>query len=260
MGALAEWGSSCLVFEKVVQKVYKSMQHRFMGLCGRRGNKYWTVTESECIEDAPEGKIHVGTREGVKQTIKQPTELVSNVTMKLVNLQATQGNDLAMRKQTDLMEEMQNQGLINVVGQRVDETYFIYNSVENGNSSSLLQDTMEQAVAKVLYPNGQPMFRVVRKPIECIPCTPAQPKPRLVYQPLPKTTWNRFNELEIKKMNDALQDFDPMPYERRMASKFYNNKGGLLTGAAGTGKTFLSDMLVEIIVEKSQRQRSFGQH
>ena len=84
---------------------------------------------------------------------------------------------------------------------------------------------MEQAVAKVLYPNGQPMFRVVRKPIECIPCTQAQPKPRLAYQPLPKTTWNRFNELEIKKMNDALQDFDPMPYERRMARKLTTTKG-----------------------------------
>ena len=35
MGALAEWGSSCFVFEKVVQKGYKSMQHTFMGLCGR---------------------------------------------------------------------------------------------------------------------------------------------------------------------------------------------------------------------------------
>ena len=97
---------------------------------------------------------------------------------------------------------------------------------------------MEQAVAQVLYPNGQPMLRVVRKPIECVPCTQAQHRPRLTDQPLPKTTWNRFNELEIKKMNDALQDFDPMPYERRMARKFYN-KGGLLTGAAGTGKTFL---------------------
>ena len=30
----------------------------------------------------------------------------------------------------------------------------------------------------------------------------------------------------------------------------YNNKGGLLIGAAGTGKTFLSDMIVEIIAEK----------
>merc|ERR1739836_221463 len=78
------------------------------------------------------------------------------------------------------------------------------------------------------------MFRVVRKPIECIPCTQAQPKPRLTDQPLPKTTWNRFNELEIKKMNDALQDFDPMPYERRMARTIYNNKGGLLTRAALT--------------------------
>ena len=51
-------------------------------------------------------------------------------------------------------------------------------------------------------------------------------------------------------MNEALQDFDPMPYERRMARKIYNNKGALLTGAAGTGKTFLSDMIVGIIAEK----------
>ena len=145
---------------------------------------------------------------------------------------------------------MLSQGLNNIVGQRVDETYFVYNSVENMNSPSLLHDTMEQAVAKVLYPNGQPMFRLVRKPIECIPCSQPQHKPRLTYQPLPITTWSRFNELEIKNMNDALQDFDPMPYERRMARKIYNNKGGLLTGAAGTGKTFLSDMIVEIIAEK----------
>ena len=45
--------------------------------------------------------------------------------MKLINLLATQGNDLAMRLQTDMMEEMQSQGLINIVGQRVDETYFV---------------------------------------------------------------------------------------------------------------------------------------
>merc|ERR1712214_232234 len=35
-----------------------------------------------------------------------------------------------------------------------------------------------------------------------------------------------------------------------MARKIYNNKGGLLTGATGTGKTFLSDMIVDIIAEK----------
>ncbi len=38
-------------------------------------------------------------------------------------------------------------------------------------------------------------------------------------------------------MNEALQDFDPMHYEERIARKFHNNGGGLLTGAAGTGKT-----------------------
>ena len=54
--------------------------------------------------------------------LKQPTTLVSNITTKLVNLQAVQGNDLAMRLQTDMMEDLQSQGLINIVGQRVDET------------------------------------------------------------------------------------------------------------------------------------------
>ena len=41
-----------------------------------------------------------------------------------------------------------------------------------------------------------------------------------------------------------------MPYKRRAANKFYNNKGGLLTGATGTGKTFLSEMIVNVIAEK----------
>ena len=41
-----------------------------------------------------------------------------------------------------------------------------------------------------------------------------------------------------------------MPYERRMARNIYNNKGGLLIGAAGTGNTFLPDMIVAIIAEK----------
>ena len=89
------------------------------------------------------------------------------------------------------------------------------------------------------------MLKVVRKPIACVPNSPLQQTPRLTYQPPPKTTWQRFTELEIQTMNEALQDFDPMPYEQRIARKFYNNKGGLLTGAAGTGNTFLSDMIVE---------------
>ena len=99
------------------------------------------------------------------------------------------------------------------------------------------------------------MFKVVRKPIECVPNSPIQQMPRLTYQPLPKTTWERHNELEIKKMNELLQDSDPMPYERRMARTIYNTKGGLITGAAGTGKTFLSDMIVDVIAEKEPGQR-----
>ena len=61
------------------------------------------------------------------------------------------------------------------------------------------------------------MFKVVRKPIARVPNSPIQQMPRLTYQPLPKTTWARHNELETKKMNELLQDFAPMPYERRMA-------------------------------------------
>ena len=30
-------------------------------------------------------------------------------------------------------------------------------------------------------------------------------------------------------MNEALQDFDPMSYEERIARTFYNDGGGLLT-------------------------------
>ena len=56
-------------------------------------------------------------------------------------------------------------------------------------------------------------------------------------------------------MNEKLQDFDPMPYEQRMARKFYNNGGGLLTGAAGTGKTTLSDKVVELIQENAPGTR-----
>ncbi len=56
-------------------------------------------------------------------------------------------------------------------------------------------------------------------------------------------------------MNDEMQDFDPMPYEQRMARKFHNNGGGLLTGAAGTGKTTLSDKVVELIQENAPGTR-----
>ena len=106
----------------------------------------------------PKAKIHVVTREGVKQTIKQPTELVSNVTMKLINLQATQGNDLAMRMQTDLMEEMQNQGLINIVGQRVDETYFVYNSVEMGIARPCSMIQWSRQSQRYFTPTGSQCF------------------------------------------------------------------------------------------------------
>ena len=85
------------------------------------------------------------------------------------------------------------------------------------------------------------MFRIENKPVDRVPGCPLSEKPRLKYQPPPKTTWHRFDELEIKNMNDKMQDFDPMPYEQRIVRKFYNNGGGLLTGAAGTGKTTLSD-------------------
>ena len=91
------------------------------------------------------------------------------------------------------------------------------------------------------------MFKVVRKPIARVPSFPVQQMPRLPYQPLPKTTWNRFNVLEIKGMHEALQGIDPTHYGRRVAKKFYNNNGGLLTGATGAGKTFLSDMIVGVI-------------
>ena len=94
--AVDEFGKRSFMTENNASYLSKSMQHKFMGLCGRRGNKYWTVTESECIDDAPGGQIHVVTREGAVQTIKQPTELVSNLTTKLINIQAVQGNDLAM--------------------------------------------------------------------------------------------------------------------------------------------------------------------
>ena len=67
--------------------------------------------------------------------------------------------------------------------------------------------------------------------------------------------WYRWDELDIKAMNEAIQDFDPMPYEDRMARKIYNNGGALLTGAAGTGKTTLSDKVVELIQSKSPGTR-----
>ena len=68
------------------------MRLKFLGLTGRDTNKHWTVTESVCFDDAPEGKIHVVTREGQTQYTKQPTELITNMTMKLIDLQAVQGN------------------------------------------------------------------------------------------------------------------------------------------------------------------------
>ena len=210
-------------------------------------DRHWTVTESVCLDDAPEGKIHIVTREGQTQYIKQPTELVTNMSMKLINLQAVQGNDLALRIQTDLIEGFQQQGLVDIVGQRIDETYFV-NKDLSGKVEQVLTSTN-------FYPGGQPMFRIENKPVERVPGCPLSQKPRLKYQPPPKTTWQRFDELEIQKMNEALQDFDPTPYEQRVARKFYNNGGGLLTGAAGTGKTTLSDKVVELIQDKEPKTR-----
>ena len=225
--------------ENDVKQIAKAMRLKFLGLTGRDTNKHWTVTESVCLDDAPEGKIHVVTREGKTQYIKQPTELITNMTMKLINLQAVQGNDLALRIQTELIEGFQKQGLVDIVGQRIDETYFV-----NKDMSGKVEGTL---TSTHFYPGGQPMFRVETKPVERVPGCPPSQKPRLRYQPPPKTTWQRFDELEIKRMNDNMQDFDPMPYEQRMARKIYNNGGVLLTGAAGTGKTTLSDMVVETI-------------
>ena len=241
------FGKEHFMRENDVRQIVKAMRLKFLGLAGRDTNKHWTVTESVCIDDAPEGKIHIVTREGQTQYIKQPTELVTNLTMKLINLQAVQGNDLALRIQTDLIEGFQKQGLVDIVGQRIDETYFVNKD---------LSGKVEQALTSTnFYPGGQPMFRVENKPVERVPGCPLSQKPRLKYQPPPKTTWQRFDELEIKKMNDKMQDFDPMPYEQRIARKFYNNGGGLLTGAAGTGKTTLSDKIVELIQESSPGTR-----
>ena len=241
------FGQEHFMRENDVKQIVKAMRLKFLGLTGRDTNKHWTVTESVYFDDAPEGKIHVVTREGKTQYIKQPTELVTNMTMKLINLQAVQGNDLALRLQTDLIEEFQKQGLVDVVGQRIDETYFINND---------LSGKVEQHLtSRHFYPGGQPMFRVETKPVERVPGCPPSQKPRLKYQPPPKTTWQRFDELEIKQMNDKMQDFDPMPYEQRMARKFHNNGGGLLTGAAGTGKTTLSDKVVQLIQESAPGTR-----
>ena len=203
--------------------------------------------KSSSFPDAPKGKYHIITKDGETQYIKQPTELVTNLTTRLINLQAVQGNDLALRLQTDLIEQFQKEGLVDVVGQRIDETYFI-----NKDQSGKVEEALTSAH---FYPDGQPMFRVESKPVDRVPgCTQSQ-KPRLLYQPPPKTVWYRWDELDIKAMNEAIQDFDPMPYEQRMARKIYNNGGAMLTGAAGTGKTTLSDKVVELIQSKSPETR-----
>ena len=113
--------------------------------------------------------------------------------------------------------------MVDVVGQRIDETYFV-----NKDMSGKVEKTWTPTH---FYPEDQPMFRVQAKPVERVPGCPPSQNPRLKYQPPPKTTWQRFDELEIQKMSEKLQDFDPMPYEQRMARKFYNNGGGLLPGA-----------------------------
>ena len=178
-----------------VKQIVKAMRLKFLGLAGRDASKHWTVTESVCLDDAPEGKIHIVTREGQTQYIKQPTELVTNMSMKLINLQAVQGNDLALRIQTDLIEGFQQQGLVDIVGQRIDETYFVNKD---------LSGKVEQALTSTnFYPGGQPMFRVESKIVERVPGCPLSQKPRPKYQPPPKTTWQRFDELEIKGMSDA---------------------------------------------------------
>ena len=105
------------------------------------------------------------------------------MSMKLINLQAVQGNDLALRVQTDLIEGFQQRGLVDIVGQRIDETYFAH--------TSLYKDEVERELTSThLYPGGQPMFRIVieTKPVERVPACPLSHKPRLKYQPPPKTT------------------------------------------------------------------------
>ena len=118
------FGKKHFMRENDVKQIVKAMRLKFLGLAGRDTNKHWTVTESVCLDDAPEGKIHIVTREGQTQYIKQPTELVTNMSMKLIHLQAVQGNDLALRIQTDLIEGFQQQGLVDIVGQRIDETIY----------------------------------------------------------------------------------------------------------------------------------------
>ena len=109
------FGQMHFMREYYVKQIVKSMRLKFLGLAGRTSNKHWTVTETVCfhtppeddvsLSDAPKGKYHIITKDGETQYIKQPTELVTNLTTRLINLQAVQGNDLALRLQTDLIEK-----------------------------------------------------------------------------------------------------------------------------------------------------------
>ena len=69
------FGQRYFMREDVVKQILKAMRLKFLGLAGRDTNRHWTVTESVCLDDAPEGKIHIVTREGQTQYIKQPAEL-----------------------------------------------------------------------------------------------------------------------------------------------------------------------------------------
>ena len=99
------------------------------------------------------------------------------------------------------------------------------------------------------------MFRVESKTVNPVPDCQLSQKPRLLYQPPPKTKWTWLDEMEIKDMNELLQDLNPMPYEQRVARTIYHNGDALLTGAAGTGKTTLSDKVVELIQNKNPGTR-----
>ena len=107
--------------ENDIAQIVKAMRLKLLGLAGRDSNKHWTVTESVCLDNAPLGKIHIVTREGQTQYIKQPADLVTNMSMKLINLQMVQGNDVALRMQTDLIEGFQQQAMVDIVGQRIHE-------------------------------------------------------------------------------------------------------------------------------------------
>lgn len=195
IGMVYKFGKAHFRGEQDTEPNPKSMRRPFMGLTGRDTNKLWTVTEHGCLAMPLEGKLHIDTRGGQQQYIKQPTELVTKTSLKLINLQAVQGQGLTFRIQTD-MNGWGSTARNGRLGWAKDRQDLLCQQRHPWTSGTGLD------LDKLRYWRPAHVLGGTT-PVERVPCCPLSEKPRLRYHPPPNTYLQRLHEQELRLMNEA---------------------------------------------------------